>query len=86
MLTTLEPSKPYIQKLRLDLDKIPPTFVSTIFKLGNHITKKSQCENCFHDAVDFEMKRRKYSVDFESKVRDGWPFKQDRDSNEKEEE
>jgi hypothetical protein len=61
----------------LDLNKIPPTFVNSVFKLGEHISKGSRCDNCFHDAVNYEMKRREYSSDFESKVKDGWPFEQE---------
>ncbi|MGA9154290.1 MAG: hypothetical protein WBZ36_27220, partial [Candidatus Nitrosopolaris sp.] len=36
---------------KLDFSKIPPTFVNSVFKLGEHITKWSWCENCVHDAV-----------------------------------
>ncbi len=42
----------------LDLNKIPSTFVNSVFKLGEHIAKGLWCENCVHDAVDYEMKRK----------------------------
>lgn len=44
---------------KLDFNKIPPTFVNSVFKLGEHISNGSRCENCFHDAVKYEIKRKK---------------------------
>jgi hypothetical protein len=40
---------------KLDFNKIPPTLVNSVFKLGEHITKGSRCKNCAHDAVNYEM-------------------------------
>jgi hypothetical protein len=59
----------------LDFNKIPSTFVNSVFKLGEHITKGLWCENCVHDAVDYEMKRKEQFSNFvDSKNKDGWTF------------
>src|SRR5262249_26484021 len=42
---------------KLDYNKIPPTFVKSVFKLGDHISEGSRCENCRHDAVENETNR-----------------------------
>lgn len=62
---------------KLDASKISPTFVNSVFKLGEHISKGPRCDNCFHDAVNYEMKRRKYSAEFESRIKNGWPFERE---------
>jgi hypothetical protein len=59
----------------LDFNKMPSTFVNSVFKLGEHITKGLWCENCVHDAVDYEMKRKEQFSNFvDSKNKDGWTF------------
>ncbi|MGA9149664.1 MAG: hypothetical protein WBZ36_03720 [Candidatus Nitrosopolaris sp.] len=59
----------------LDFSKIPSTFVNSVFKLGEHISQGSWCENCVHDAVDYETKcKEQLSNFFESLNRDGWTF------------
>lgn len=67
---------------KLDASKISQTFVSSVFKLGEHITKGSQCENRIHDTVNYEIKRREYIAKFESRFKDRWPFEQDRGEEE----
>ena len=34
--------------------------VNSFFKLDEHLTKGSWCENCVRDAVDYEMKRKEH--------------------------
>lgn len=51
----------------LDLNEMSSTFVNSVFKLGEHITKGPLCENCVHDGV------KKY-YDLESLNNDRWTF------------
>ena len=53
---------------KLDFNKIPSTLVNSLFKLGEHITKGSRCENCVHDAV-------KCKEQFSNSLnKEGWTF------------
>jgi len=57
---------------KIDFNKMPSTFVNTVFKLGEHITsyRGSWCENCVHDAVNYEMKwKEQFSNLVESKIK-----------------
>ena len=47
-----------------DFNKIPPTFVKSVFKLGEHVTKGPWCENCVHDGVKYEMRCKEQLSNF----------------------
>lgn len=49
----------------VDFNKMPSTFVNSVFKLGEHISNGSPCENCIHDAVNYEMKRKDQLSNFD---------------------
>jgi hypothetical protein len=42
---------------KLDFNKIPPTFIKSVFQLGEHISRGSRCKICRHDAVENETDR-----------------------------
>ena len=44
--------------------------VNSIFKLGEHLTKRSWCDNCVREAVDYEMKHKEQLAN----LADGWTF------------
>jgi hypothetical protein len=56
---------------KLDFNKIPPTFVNSVFKLGEHVSEGSRCENCFHDAVNSEIRHKQELSNFLESLSNG---------------
>jgi hypothetical protein len=65
----------------LDFNKIPSTFINSVFKLGEHIASGSWRENCVRDAGDYEMKRKEHIANLAESL--SRKLKMDGHSNEK---